>query len=414
MNMVPSHARGKVAVDKIFGAGAKARQAVEQVGKENVINGAQGVLLDENEKLVCLPTVEKVLRNLSTADLVSYAPIRGLPEFLNDIIAVTFDEYKPDAYIQSIATAGGAGALHHAIWNYSESGDTILTSDWFWSPYRVLCRDALRKLDVFALFDDDLKFNLHDFKNKTSNVLKNQNNLLVILNTPAHNPTGYSLSGDDWDAVLAVCKEYAQNKDKRITLLVDVAYLDYTGDREGKKFFGKFANLPANILVILAVSMSKSYTLYGQRTGAMIGISSDKEAMEEFVNVNEYTSRATWSNINRGAMKTLATIYRDQSLLHDVQKERSGFLNIIAERARLFMAEAEQVKLGTLPYIAGFFMTIPAAKPDEICDQLNKENIFLVPLDKGIRIAVCAIPSSKISGLAVAVKKALTGIGNNN
>lgn len=407
MNIAASHARGKVAVDKIFGAGAKARQAINQVGREKVINGAQGVLLDENEKLVCLPTVEKVLRNLSTADLVSYAPIRGLPEFLNDVIEVTFDEYKPEAYIESIATAGGAGALHHAIWNYSEMGDTVLTSDWFWSPYRVLCQEALRKLDVFALFDADLKFNLEDFKNKTSSVLKHQNNLLVILNTPAHNPTGYSLSGDDWESVLAVCKDYAKNKEIKITLLIDAAYLDYTDDKEGKSFFEKFANLPANILVILAVSMSKSYTFYGQRTGAMIGISSDKEAIEEFVNVNEYTSRATWSNINRGAMKTLATIYRDKSLLSEVQQERTEFLKIIKERARLFMTEAAQIKLGTLPYIAGFFMTIPTAKPDEICDQLNKDHIFLVPLDKGVRIAVCAIPSSKIPGLAASVKSAM-------
>jgi len=82
MNIVASHARGKVAVDKIFGAGAKAQQAVNLVGREKVINGAQGVLLDENEKLICLPTVEKVLRNLSTVDLISYAPIKGLPEYL--------------------------------------------------------------------------------------------------------------------------------------------------------------------------------------------------------------------------------------------------------------------------------------------------------------------------------------------
>ncbi|MDF2502425.1 MAG: tyrB [Anaerosporomusa subterranea] len=410
MNFVPSHARGKVAVDKIFGAGAKAQQAVNKVGQDKVVNGAQGVLLDEEEKLVCLPTVEKVLRNLSTADLISYAPIRGLPEFLNDVIDVTFEEYKPNAYFQSIATAGGAGALHHAIWNYSEAGDTILTTDWFWSPYRVLCKGALRKLDVFALFDNNLKFNLEDFENKTSNLLKKQNNLLVILNTPAHNPTGYSLSDDDWEAVLTDCKKNAQNKDKRITLLIDAAYLDYTGDLEGRKFFRKFENLPENILVIVAVSLSKSLTMYGQRTGAMIGISSDREVIEEFVNVNEYTSRATWSNINRGAMKTLSTIYRDKTLLNDVQKERNRYLEIIEERARLFITEAELVNLGTLPYLAGFFMTIPTAKPDEICDLLNEENIFLVPLDKGVRIAVCAIPSKKIPGLATTIKKAMIAI----
>lgn len=408
MNIVASHALGKVAVDKIFGAGAKAQQAINQYGRDRVINGAQGVLLDDQEKLVCLPTVEKVLRSLSTADLISYAPIRGLPEFLSDVIDVTFEEYKPDAYIQSIATAGGAGALHHAIWNYSAIGDTVLTTDWFWSPYRVLCQDALRSLDVFALFDELGNFNLRDFEHKTVALLKQQDNVLVILNTPAHNPTGYSLSVAEWEAVIDVCRRYTGNADKKITLLVDAAYLDYTSDREGRKFFKAFENLPANIFIILAVSMSKSFTMYGQRTGAMIGISSDRQAIEEFVSVNEYTSRATWSNINRGAMKALTTVYRDKTLLSNLQNERSQYLRIIEERARIFIAEAKQVELETLPYLAGFFLTIPSAAPDEFCDRLNKENIFLVPLDKGIRIAVCAIPTHKIPGLAASIKKAMT------
>ncbi len=43
---------------------------------------------------------------LSVEDLIGYAPIKGMPEFLDDIIDVTLGEYKPDAYIKSIATAG--------------------------------------------------------------------------------------------------------------------------------------------------------------------------------------------------------------------------------------------------------------------------------------------------------------------
>ena len=86
MFMAAPHSRGKVAVDKIFGAGGKAQQAIQKFGRAKVINGSQGVLLDESENFVCLPTVEKVLRSLSVTDMAAYAPIRGLPEFLNDVI----------------------------------------------------------------------------------------------------------------------------------------------------------------------------------------------------------------------------------------------------------------------------------------------------------------------------------------
>jgi aromatic-amino-acid transaminase len=411
MNIAAPHARGKIAIDKIFGAGAKAQQAINTFGRKQVVNGAQGVLLDDQEQLVCLPTVETILRSLPTVDLVSYAPIRGLPDFLSDVIDASFGEYKPDAYIQSIATAGGAGALHHAIWNYSSIGDTILTTDWFWTPYRVLCKEALRELDTFALFDDKLAFNLQAFEDKVSDVFKRQTSLMVIFNTPAHNPTGYSLSCQDWQAVLAVCQSYAKDKTKSITLLVDAAYLDFAGDPDSRKIFKQFEKLPANILVIVAVSMSKSYTLYGQRVGAMIGISSDKEVMDEFVNVNEYTSRATWSNINRGAMKTLTTICRDQALYASLEQERKQHVERIKQRAQVFINEAAAEKLVMLPYIAGFFISLPAKQPDAVCDKLNEQNIFLVPLEKGVRIAVCSIPAAKMSGVAAAVKTVMAGLG---
>jgi len=407
MSIVAAHAQGKVVVDKIFGASAKAQQAIGQFGKDKVINGTQGVLLDDRENLVCLPTVEKVLRNLPMNDLIGYAPIKGLPDFLHDVIELTFAEHKPNAYIEGIATAGGAGALHHAIWNYSSIGDTVLTTDWFWSPYGVLCTEALRKLDIFTLFDEQARFNLEDFAHKTAQLLQRQDNLLVILNTPAHNPTGYSLSDREWDGVLETCKGYARNKNKKITLVVDAAYIDYIRNQEGRKFFEKFTGLPENILVIVAVSMSKSFTMYGQRTGAMIGISSDRETIEEFVQVNEYTSRATWSNVNRGAMKTLSTIYRDKDLLQAVENERKQFVEIIGRRAEIFIEEAKQIKLKTLPYVAGFFLTIPVDNAEVICNKLTAENIFLVSMDKGLRIAVCTIPTSKIFGLAAAIKKVI-------
>ena len=60
-----SHSIGKVATDKIFGANALAVKAVAQFGKEKVTNATIGALLDDNEQLVCLPTVEKVYRSVT-------------------------------------------------------------------------------------------------------------------------------------------------------------------------------------------------------------------------------------------------------------------------------------------------------------------------------------------------------------
>ncbi len=284
----------------------------------------------------------------------------------------------------------------------------MLTADWFWGPYRVLCTDMLRKLDTYTLFDEQLNFNLSAFEKKVASLLAVQDNLIVIINSPAHNPTGYTLKDSEWTAVLEVAKRLTKNPAKRLILLVDVAYIDYAGEKsETRSFMRLFGNLPPNILTVFATSMSKGFTMYGQRVGAMIGVSSDKDVIKEFVDINQYTSRATWSNINRGVQQVLATIYDDKSLLAKVEAERALLYQMIRERANLFMTEAKEAKLQMLPYIAGFFLTIPAKNPDAVCAQLAKDYIFAVALAKGVRVAVCAVPKAKMIGFAAKTAQAI-------
>ena len=411
-SVAASHAKGKFATDKIFGANAAAGKAVIKYGKDKVVNATIGAFMDEQEMLACLPTVEKTFKDLPIDNIISYAPIAGSPDFLNAFINLTFADHKPEAYIDAIATAGGSGAIHHTIWNYSEIGDKVLTSDWHWGPYKVLCQDSLRKLDTYTLFDEQQKFNIASFSSKVKELLAKQDNLIVIINTPAHNPTGFSLTDHDWDGVLALFEECAKDTTKRIIPLIDVAYIDYAGEKNAcRAFLGKLGGLSANILPILACSMSKGFTMYGQRTGVMIGISSSKEVIEEFKNINQYTSRATWSNITHSAMHLMTIIYQDKKLLAQVEQERGEYYTLIRKRADIFMSEAEQVGLHMLPYISGFFITVPAKNSDAVCEKLHDDNIFAVPLATGIRIAVCAVTSAKIKGMATQIAKAMQAVG---
>lgn len=406
-SIAAKHAKGKAAQDKIFAANAAAVAAAAKYGKENVTNATIGAILDEDEKLVCLPTVEKVFRSLETNELIAYAPISGLPEYLECVLTAAFGSSRPEGYLAAVATAGGTGAIHHAIWNYMDEGETALCSDWYWGAYKVLCNDMGRNFTTYKMLDENNKFNLPALKEKVTELLSKQDNLLYILNTPAHNPTGYSLSESDMDGVLDILKEAAVDG-KNIIFFLDVAYIDYAGEKEAvRKIFKKLSGLPANILAIIGYSMSKGFTMYGQRTGAMIGVSSSKEVIEEFAAINQYTSRATWSNINRPAMRTLAAIYSDPELLKATEAERDYYYKMIKARADLFTEEAKACGLPMLPYVAGFFLSIPAKDPDAICNKLHEDNIFAVPLAAGVRIAVCAVPLKKIKGMAAKVYAAM-------
>ena len=87
-SIAANHAKGKSAQDKIFGANAAAVAAAAKYGADKVTNATIGAILDEDEKLVCLPTIEKVYRGLATNELIAYAPISGLPDYLEKVITL--------------------------------------------------------------------------------------------------------------------------------------------------------------------------------------------------------------------------------------------------------------------------------------------------------------------------------------
>ena len=85
------------------------------------------------------------------------------------------------------------------------------------------------------MFDEKGGFNLDDFGYKVSKLLRNQENLQIILNTPANNPTGYALSMDDWYGVKRVLDTV--DLSKKVTVVIDAAYIDFAGDEEETRAF---------------------------------------------------------------------------------------------------------------------------------------------------------------------------------
>ena len=372
------------------------------------MNATVGSILDEDEKLAVLPSVLETLRNLPDSEFAAYAPILGTPDYLESAIQAAFKEYRPEGYIKAAATPGGSGALRQTIWNYSEIGDTILTSDWYWGPYKTLAEENLRKLSVFSLFDNEKRFNLNSFEMKVKELLTRQNSLVILLNSPAQNPTGYALSDEEWEQVIMIIKREALNESKKITLICDIAYIDYAGRAsDTRRFMRLFSGLPSNVLVVVAFSISKSLTMYGLRTGAAVCVSSDKGVVEEFSGVFEASNRGTWSNGTRCGMKLLSVIMNDKELLRKVDEEREEVRLLLEKRAEVFINEAKSVKLDICPYNAGFFITIPASQSEESCKLLKKDNIFAVPISRGIRFAICSVPLYKMKGIAEKVKKAV-------
>ncbi|QNB46360.1 aminotransferase class I/II-fold pyridoxal phosphate-dependent enzyme [Thermanaerosceptrum fracticalcis] len=408
-SMAASHARGKGEVDAVFSVLKKANDAVARLGKDKVVNASIGAIFDDEEKFVSLSAVNEYYREMPAEELMNYAAIAGLPDFLEAAVDFTFRGYKPEnTYIKAVATPGGTGAVRHVFYNYVEEGQKALIPDWFWGPYRTIADEHLRGVDTYAMFDENYEFTLNSLKEKTQELLKVQDNLVIVFNTPAHNPTGYTMSMGDWQETFSFLKKCAEDKSKKIVLLLDIAYIDYAGTVEETRGFMKlFSTLPENILVTIAFSMSKSFLMYGMRSGALIGVSTSQDVAQEFFDINAYSNRGVWSNGTRGAQKLLADVAKNPELQAKIDAEREQYTKLIKDRAAIFMKEAKEVGLKTLPFRAGFFITVPASDPKKVAEKLAQDNIFVVPLKKGVRFAICSVPTHKMSGLAAKTKQAM-------
>jgi len=407
-SMVAKHAKWPAKADAIFAIAGKAQEAIKQHGKENVTNSTLGALMDDEGKLIAFDSVFGVLKDMPNEEISAYAPIAGMPQYLEAVEETFFAGYKPDAHIRTVATPGGTGAIKIAMWNYTEEGDEILTSDWYWSPYKTISEEAGREISTFKLFTEDGNFNTEDFKKRFKEILAKQDRLMTILNTPAQNPTGYSISDEEWDEILAFLKEEAKNPDKKIVLLVDTAYIDFAGqDNERRAFFTKLSDLPDNMFVMAAFSTSKGYTMYGLRLGAIIGWSGNQEIADEFRVAALHSGRANWSNGNRGGMNVVSEIYNNKDLFDKYTVEKNEWKGILRRRAEAFVEAAGKVDLEILPYRDGFFVSLPCNKPYEISDALTQKNIFMVPLAKGVRFAVCAVSEEKCRKAPAIIKEVM-------
>ncbi|MDO4553215.1 MAG: aminotransferase class I/II-fold pyridoxal phosphate-dependent enzyme [Bacillota bacterium] len=398
--------------DKIFSTNKLAQEMIARVGKDKVANATIGALLDDNGKLVVLSSVVKVLKELGPEDYAEYAPIAGVPSFLESVKKVVFGSYQPKAHVEAVSTPGGTGAIHNIIQNYTRRGDAVLTSDWYWGPYSTIAHEIERKIATYPLFDNDFRFNHRAFAEKVEELLGQQDRLVIILNTPAHNPTGYTWSAEDWDHVVTTLKNTAAaDKKRKIVLAADIAYIDFAGDEEEYRSFLPQIDveLPENLMMTIAFSMSKGFTMYGMRAGAALCLSRNPEVAKEFKTLCSLSARGTWSNCTRASMVAMAHICQDPDLWQQVREERAKYREMLIRRGRAFTEAAREAGLLTTPYDAGFFISIPCLNSDDVAAVLNEDGIFPVALGKGLRVSLASISEEWCriipAKMAAAIKK---------
>jgi aromatic-amino-acid transaminase len=395
--------------DPIFALNAEAARRRE--AGEDVINSTLGTLLDDDERLATIPAVAEAYRRVSWERGAPYAPIAGPKAFLAGVQA---DLFGADALAESavaVATPGGTGALALAVACFLEPGQRLLTSHFYWSPYETIATQAGRALETFPTFAADGRFDVGALGEALARLRRRQGRALLFLNTPCHNPTGYTLDESDWRALAQVLGEEAERQE--LTVLLDLAYARYASG-EPRAWLRHVEPLLGKLTWLVAWSASKAFAQYGARVGACVALEADAGERERVRAALGAACRGTWSNCNHLGMLVVAECLNDAGLAARVEREREELRLLLANRAALFTRLAQAVGLVHPRYAGGFFTTVFTPDAERTAAHMRTRGVFVVPLPGAVRVALCSTPTRALPRLVETLAAGVRAAGGES
>lgn len=396
--------------DTVFVVVAKAKKAIEEVGSENVVDATIGSLYNETGSIVAYDSVFNNYDAITKEVKAAYAEsFTGNPDFREQVAKWTIGQANVRLASSVIATPGGTGAVSMTLSDILEENETVIIPDIAWGSYSLMATDKQLKAKTYQMFDGD-HFNIESLKETVLSVIDQQNRICVIINDPCHNPTGYTMTREEWDEVIAFMNECS--KKVPCVILNDIAYIDYSYDlNHSRDYMESFNQMSENVMVVVAFSCSKTMTSYGLRCGAAIILAQSPSLVRQAEIVFEKSARAIWSNIPNAAMDNFTQV----TTLHydEFMQEKAKYIDLLEARSAIFLREAKECGLAIYPYKEGFFVTIKMEnneKRNRYHEALLQANIFTVKVNKGIRVAVCSLSVNKTQGLASRLKAILDTI----
>jgi aromatic-amino-acid transaminase len=267
----------------------------------NKVNLGVGVYFDDNGKLPlleCVQSAEKAMMDKPTAR--GYLPIDGIAAYDAAVKSLVFgadSEPVSSGRIATVQGIGGTGGLKIGadFLKKISPNAKVLISDPSWENHRALFSNAGFQVESYAYYDAEKRG--VNFDGMLASLNAATAGTIVVLHACCHNPTGYDITAAEWDQVISVVKA------KSLTPFLDMAYQGFGhGIKEDGAVIGKFVAAGLNFLV--STSFSKSFSLYGERVGALSVVCIDKEECGRVLSQLKIVIRTNYSNppIHGGAV----------------------------------------------------------------------------------------------------------------
>ncbi len=238
------------------------------------VNLGVGVYYDDNGKLPLLQCVQEAERQMMEAPKArGYLPIDGIAAYdaaVKNLVFGAKSEPVKSGRVATVQALGGTGGLKIGadFLKRLNPAAKVLISDPSWENHRALFTQAGFTVETYRYYSAKTKD--IDFDGMLGDLNAAPQGTVVVLHACCHNPTGYDITPEQWDKVIATVKA------KKLVPFLDMAYQGFGyGIAEDGAVVGKFVASDQNFFV--STSFSKSFSLYGERVGALSVVCKDQE-----------------------------------------------------------------------------------------------------------------------------------------
>jgi aromatic-amino-acid transaminase len=363
------------------------------------VNLGVGVYTDDTGKIPLLECVRHAeSERLKSVPHRGYLPIDGLAVYDKAVQELVFGSKK--ANIVTVQAIGGTGGLRVGadLLRRISPDATVWISNPSWENHRQLFEAAGFTVKNYPYYDP--KTHGLDFPAMRSALEGLPAGSIVVLHACCHNPTGVDLSQEQWQAVLEIVRS------RGLLPFLDLAYQGFAESLEAD---GYAARLFAEAMspVFLSSSFSKSFSLYGERVGALSVVTASPEEALRVLSQAKSVVRSNYSNPPTHGSQVVATVLSTPNL-RSLWDRELGAMRDRMKAMRKLLVEKIKTRAPTADFSfvlqqRGMFSYSGLSK-----EQVRRlrEEYSIYTIDTG-RICIAALTTGNVDYVADAIAKVI-------
>ena len=343
--------------------------------RPNKIDLGVGVYKDATGLTPVMRAVKAAEKRLyETQTTKTYTALAGDPAYADAMIGLVLGDTLPRDRIAAAATPGGTGAIRQGLEliRYAAPDTTIWLSSPTWPNHPSIIRYLGMRLAEYRYFDATTRG--VDFSGMLADLGGVKPGDVVVLHGCCHNPTGANPTAEQWAEITALLKS------KGAIPFIDLAYQGF-GD-------GLAADAAATRMIagavdecLIAVSCSKNFGIYRERTGLIMAITAEPGQRHNAQATLAFLNRQNYSFPPDHGARVVTTILNDPLLKADWMEELEQVRQTMLTLRQSLAAELQRLtnsdRFGFIATHRGMF-SLTGATPAQVEQMRAEAGIYMV------------------------------------